>query len=444
MVAGQWSSVFGAESSEWLSTYGWPLLLLFMLFVICLYIWSYLNKNLERMKRIDSDYLDADVVEYLGRMTKAIMIIILLFFLAFVLSLIWPEFHDMVWEPYLGTFLQVVIILMVLIFAGLIVKILRHFSRRSRMTGKGSKARSGSTVEFTSLLLSYMVYIAAAVVVVIFLLAFFSDVDAVDWLRDFWDNENNDARIEALIIFLVAVILVTRLSNAIFEDYKFRTKKFNPQVIDLFKSLVRNALYLIAILVSIFMLFAIMGLPEVGLVLVVIIVVFICLGIALSYATVKNIIAGLAIMNADIFNVGEKIKLGKDLVCEVVEKNLIFTKVRTEDGETVNVPNSEIITEKVLNYNRSVAHGIWVSFDIPSRIRHDEVEMLVRRAVAKVDGLMKEPAPEIFARDLVGSKMRYQVNAYVLDPLKAKRVRSDLIFSIQEELANDEKISFLD
>jgi small conductance mechanosensitive channel len=187
-----------------------------------------------------------------------------------------------------------------------------------------------------------------------------------------------------------------------------------------------------------------MGLQEVGLVLVVIIVVFICLGIALSYATVKNIIAGLAIMNADIFNVGEKIKLGKDLVCEVVEKNLIFTKVRTEDGETVNVPNSEIISEKVLNYSRSVAHGIWVSFDLPSRIRHDEVERLVRRAVAKVDGLMKEPAPEIFARDLVGSRMRYQVNAFVLDALKAKRVRSDLIFSIQEELASDEKISFLD
>ena len=444
MVAGQWASAFGADSSEWLSTYGWPLLLLFMLFVICLYIWSYLNKNLERMKRIDSDYLDADVVEYLGRMAKAIMIIVLLFILAYVLALIWPEFNDQVWEPYLGIFIQIVIILMVLIFAGLIVKVLRRFSRRSRMTGKGGKARSGSMVEFTSLLLSYVVYIAAAVVVVIFLLSFFSDVDAMDWLSDFWNNENNAARVEALVIFLVAVILVTRLSNAIFEDYKFRTKKFNPQVIDLFKSLVRNALYLIAILVSIFMLFAIMGLQEVGLVLVVIIVVFICLGIALSYATVKNIIAGLAIMNADIFNVGEKIKLGKDLVCEVVEKNLIFTKVRTEDGETVNVPNSEIISEKVLNYSRSVAHGIWVSFDLPSRIRHDEVERLVKRAVAKVDGLMKEPAPEIFARDLVGSRMRYQVNAYVLDALKAKRVRSDLIFSIQEELASDEKISFLD
>jgi small-conductance mechanosensitive channel len=439
MAAAQWSSAFGADSSEWLSTYGWPLLLLFMFFVVCLYIWSYLNKNLERMKRVDSDYLDSDVVEYLGRMVKAIMVIVLLFILAFVLSQIWPDFNDQVWEPYLGTFLQLVVIAMVLIFAGLIVKVLRHFSRRSRIASKG---RSGSAVEFTSLLLSYVVYVAATVVIVILLLIYFADVDSIEWLSQFWAD--NAGRIEALLVFLVAVLLVARLSNAIFEDYKYRTKKFNPQVVDLFKGLVRNVLYLIAVLVSIFMLFTIMGLQEVGLVLVITLVVFICLGIALSYSTVKNIVAGLAIMNSEIFSTGDKVKFGKDLICEVVEKNLIFTKVRTEEGETVNVPNSEILSDKVLNYSRSLAHGISISFELPSRIRHDEVEALVKRAVTKVDGLMKEPAPEIFAREMVGSKMKYQVTAYVLDALKAKRVRSDLIFSIQDEMASDERISFLD
>ncbi len=439
MAAAQWSSAFGADSSEWLSTYGWPLLLLFMFFVVCLYIWSYLNKNLERMKRVDSDYLDSDVVEYLGRMAKAIMVIVLLFILAFVLSQIWPDFKDQVWEPYLGIFLQLVVIAMVLIFAGLIVKVLRHFSRRSRIASRG---RSGSAVEFTSLLLSYVVYVAATVVIVILLLTYFADVDSIDWLSQFWAD--NAGRIEALLVFLVAVLLVARLSNAIFEDYKYRTKKFNPQVVDLFKGLVRNVLYLIAVLVSIFMLFTIMGLQEVGLVLVITLVVFICLGIALSYSTVKNIVAGLAIMNSDIFSTGDKVKFGKDLICEVVEKNLIFTKVRTEEGETVNVPNSEILSDKVLNYSRSMAHGISITFELPSRIRHDEVEALVKRAVTKVDGLMKEPGPEIFAREMTGSKMKYQITAYVLDALKAKRVRSDLMFSIQDEMASDERISFLD
>ncbi len=442
MAAAQWSSAFGADTSEWLSTYGWPLLLLFMFFVVCLYIWSYLNKNLEKMKRIDSDYLDADVVQYLGLMAKATMVVVLLFLVALVLSQLWSEFDEKVWAPYIDVFLKLVAILVVLMFAGLIVKILRHFSRRSRIAGKGSKGKSSRAVEFTSLLLSYVVYVAAAVFVLLVLLTYFADVDAVNWLTQFWDV--NAGRIEALLVFWVAVILVVRLSNAIFEDYKYRTKKFSPQAIDLFKSLARNALYLIAILVSIFMLFTIMGLQEVGLVLVIMIVIFVCLGIALSYSTIKNFIAGLAIMNTEIFSAGDKVKFGKDLVCEVVEKNLIFTKVRTEEGETVNVPNSEILSDKVLNYSRSLSHGISVYFEMPSRIRHQEVEALVTRAVAKVDGLMKEPSPEIFARDMAGNKIKYQVTAYVLDALKAKRVRSDLISAIQDEMVSDEKISFLD
>jgi small-conductance mechanosensitive channel len=68
----------------------------------------------------------------------------------------------------------------------------------------------------------------------------------------------------------------------------------------------------------------------------------------------------------------------------------------------------------------------------------------VKRAVSKVDGLMKEPPPEVFARDFVGGRMKYQVTAYVFDALKAKKVRSDLIFSIQDELTSDEKMSFHD
>jgi small-conductance mechanosensitive channel len=108
------------------------------------------------------------------------------------------------------------------------------------------------------------------------------------------------------------------------------------------------------------------------------------------------------------------------------------------------VPNSEILSDRVLNYSRSMAHGISISFELPSKVPHAEVEQLVKRAVTKVDGLAKEPPPEIFARELVGSKMKYQVTAYVLDALKAKRVRSDLIFSIQEEMASDEGTSFLD
>jgi small-conductance mechanosensitive channel len=138
-------------------------------------------------------------------------------------------------------------------------------------------------------------------------------------------------------------------------------------------------------------------------------------------------------MNTEIFAIGDKIKIGQDLVCEVVEKNLVFTKVRTEEGETVDVPNSEIISSRVLNYDRSLAHGISVTFKVHSSIPHSEVQVMVSGAVAKVEGLIKEPAPEVFARDFDGDMVVYEVHAYVRDALKAKRTRSELILMLREE-----------
>ncbi|MCU0860988.1 MAG: mechanosensitive ion channel family protein [Methanomassiliicoccales archaeon] len=427
-----------ASSGDWLTSYGWPILLLFTLCVVFLYIWSYLNKNLERMKAKEGRYMDADLATYLGRMAKAAMIITVLFLLGFVLSQTWGDFNDLLWEPYLTIFIQLAIIFMVVLFAGLIARILRNFSKRSRLRSAGKGVQGSSAMEFTSLLLSYIVYIGAAVLVLVVLLTFVSDIDAMEALSAFW--EENGTKLEALVIFLVAVYLVIRLINAIFEDFKFRTKKFNPQVVDLFNSMVRYVFYLIAFMVTVFILFSVMNLEEVGMILIVTILVFISLGISLSYSTVKNIVAGLAIMNTEVFDLGDKVRLGSDLVCEIVEKNLTFTKVRTEDGETVSIPNSEIISERVLNYKRSLAHGISVAFEVPIEVSHGEVEGMVKRAVNAVEGLMKEPSPELFAMDIVGPKIRYEVNAYVLDAMRAKKARSDLLLSIQDALATDDKV----
>jgi small-conductance mechanosensitive channel len=431
-----------ASSDEWLSAYGWYLLLLFILFVLSLYIWSYLSKNLEKLKSKDTHYVDSDVVTYLSRMVKATLVIVLLYVAGFVLAQVWPDFNSMVWEPYYYYILDLIFICAVLLVAGLIVKVLRRISRKARITSKDTKGLQGSAVEFTSLLLSYVVYVAAAIIILVVLLSFVPDLHPGQDLEDFLAA--NGTKIGATIVFIIAVIAVVRLSQAIFEDYKFRTKKFNPQVIDLFEDITKYVLYLIAFLVVIYMVFSIIGLENVGLILIVMTLIFLSLGMALSYSSIKNIISGLALMNTDTFAVGDKIKIGKDLVCEVVEKNLMFTKVRTEEGESVDVPNSEVINGRILNYDRSLAHGISVKFELPTSVPHDEVERMVQWAVAQVDGLMKEPKPEIFARDFHGDHIVYEVHTYVLDAMKAKRSRSDLISKIQESLHADRRNLFIE
>ncbi|MEM0448609.1 MAG: mechanosensitive ion channel [Methanomassiliicoccales archaeon] len=425
------------DANDWLTSYGWSLLLLFLIFVVFLYLWSYFNKNLEKMKTTDNKYLDPDLIKYLGKLAKIAMITIILLMLGLVLSEMWESFNRSVWQPYIGLISQLVIVLMAVLFAGLVAKMFRNISRNYRLRSVG-KGMQGSAAEIVSLLASYIVYILAAVFVVIVLLAQISDINIIEHLSRFW--EESGGKIEVLAIFLIALFLTIRLINTIFEDFKFRTKKFDPQVVELLNSLVRYVFYLIGFMVTVFILFSVMGLEQVGIILIVTILVFISLSISLSYPTIKNIVAGLAIMNTEIFTVGDKVRIGTDLICEIIEKNLVFTKVRTEDGETVSVPNSEIISSRVLNYKRSLAHGISVIFDVPIMILYEDVEAMVKRAVNAVDGLMKEPAPILHAVDIHDGKIRYELNAYVLDALRAKKVRSDLIKSIQLAQAADEKV----
>lgn len=77
--------------------YGWAILAVVALFTISLYIWSYVSKHFEKMKRKEGKYLDSDVVEFLSIVVKAVIIIVLVFSAIYVASVISPYFRENVW-----------------------------------------------------------------------------------------------------------------------------------------------------------------------------------------------------------------------------------------------------------------------------------------------------------------------------------------------------------
>ncbi len=416
--------------SQWMQDYGWAILAVVALLTISLYIWSYVSKHFEKMKRKEGKYLDSDVIEFLSLVVKAVIIIVLVFSAIYVASVISPYFRENVWESLIGYILEIILIIVVILLAMLFVRILRRLARRARIKSTTGETLHTSAVEFTSLFLSYLVYIIGAIIVITIALAMIPGVDPISELGDFL--QNNIPGIGSTIIILVAVFFIVRLIEAILEDFKFRTKKFNPQAIDLFKVTIKYALYLIAVLTAIFSILSFMGLPSVGLVLVVITFIFVCLGIALSYPTIRNIISGLSIMDVSPFETGDRVRICGDLVCDVVERGLIFTRVRTLEGEIVDVPNSELFEDKIFNYTRSGTYGISVTFDVSYETSHAEVEKYVMSAVDEVDGVVEDPKPSVFATEIGENRIKYDVVVYSNDVMKERKMRSDLIFKIQD------------
>jgi small-conductance mechanosensitive channel len=436
MVIYEGSLALAAAEMDWATNWGWAALLFLGIFVFSLYLWSYLSKNLELMKAKDTTYRDADVITFISLTVKLVMIIILVLLGLYVVSQIWTDFNNVIWTPFAPYIGDILVMVTVILVAILIGKELRHISRRARMSRIETQAWHGSAVEVISLLMGYIVYLAAGAIVVLILLSFVQSVQPIDQLSGFIGA--NGAKIVTTLILLIAIFIVIRLVEAIFEDYKFRTKKFNPKVIDLLKDVVRYMLYIIAFLIAIFMIFSIIGLEIVGIILISMILMFSFLGIVLSYTTARNIVSGLTLMNSYSFDVGDRIRISSDLTGEVLEKNLIFTKIRNEDGEIVDVPNSEIINGRILNFNRSARHGVSVNLEVSSSIPHEKVERIILKVTDELEGLVREPKPEVFARSYIGDKIIYKVKVYVNNSTRLEYTRSDLITHIQDALLSAE------
>jgi small conductance mechanosensitive channel len=106
----------------------------------------------------------------------------------------------------------------------------------------------------------------------------------------------------------------------------------------------------------------------------------------------SNYGAGLAIILGRPFVVGNTITaLGLSGVVE--EVRLAATYLRTEDGETVIIPNKEIVGQVLVNSyaNRVVEMQVGISYqDDP-----DHAEQIIAAALAGVAEVVGEPAPQI-------------------------------------------------
>ncbi|MDH7508548.1 MAG: mechanosensitive ion channel family protein [Methanomassiliicoccales archaeon] len=417
-------------NTSWLEEYGWAILAFFSLFVLSLYLWSYVSKHFEKMKTKESKYFDADVVEFLGRTIKSLIVIFLIFSLIYVTSFVSEFFRENIWNFYSGYMIEIIFIIVLLLLAILVGKILRRISKSARVRSLKDGTIHTSAVEFTTLFLSYVLYVIVAIIILFVLISMIPGVDPYTGLAVFL--ERNQVALVSTFIIILAIYLIVKLIEAIFEDYKFRTKRFNPQAIDLFKVSLKYALYLVAAFTAIFNFFALIELELVGFLLVAILFTFIIIGIIFSYSTARNIVSGFTIMEVNLFDVGDYIKIGDSLECEVLEKGIVYTKVRTPMGEIIDIPNQEILRNRIYNYSRSGTYGISLVFEVSTDVPYEKVESLVKSAAANVSGIVEKRLPEVTALEINNDKIKYEVVVFTNAPTECRRIRSDFITHLLE------------
>jgi small-conductance mechanosensitive channel len=154
-----------------------------------------------------------------------------------------------------------------------------------------------------------------------------------------------------------------------------------------------------------------------------------------STSAIANIVAGIVITYMRPFIVGDRVKIG-DSVGDIMEKNLLVTRMKTIKNEDITIPNATIINNHLWNYSKYansigiILHPtVTIGYDVPS----EQVTKLLLQAAQKTKNLTREFKPFVLQKSLGDFYVEYELNVYTKQPKKMAHFYSDLNKAILDE-----------
>lgn len=126
----------------------------------------------------------------------------------------------------------------------------------------------------------------------------------------------------------------------------------------------------------------------------------------------KNFIAGLLLLIEQPFDIGDAIEV-KGFGGVVVDVDLRATEMRTFDGRIVQIPNSDVFTSPIINFSRAERRRLTLDVGIAYGSDLERVRAEALQAIAGVDGVLEDPAPQVVYNKLGGSSIDFTLYYWI-------------------------------
>jgi small-conductance mechanosensitive channel len=154
-----------------------------------------------------------------------------------------------------------------------------------------------------------------------------------------------------------------------------------------------------------------------------------------STSAISNIVAGIVITYMRPFIIGDRVKIG-ETVGDVVEKNLLVTRLKTVKNEDITIPNATIINTHLWNYSKNastigiILHPtVTIGYNVPS----EKVTELLLNAAKNTKNLTRDFKPFVLQKNLSDYYVEYELNVYTKQPKKMAHFYSELNKTILDE-----------
>lgn len=157
-----------------------------------------------------------------------------------------------------------------------------------------------------------------------------------------------------------------------------------------------------------------------------------------------NIIGGFTLHFARPFQVHDWILLDGQHV-QVIEINWRSTRFRNNDNTRLDVPNSHIVKQTIINYyghdrrpqEHTRPHAMRLEVGVDSDAPPNRVKEVLAAAAASVPRVMPQPEPDVFLKNFGDSSIVYEVRYWLADHAEHQRVsegiRTNIWYALRRE-----------
>ena len=135
-----------------------------------------------------------------------------------------------------------------------------------------------------------------------------------------------------------------------------------------------------------------------------------------SRNTISNAIAGILLLSARPFKLGDRIRTTEveNLIGDVVEISLLYTKIKTIRNELVSIPNQTLLQRQIVNYSGLDVLSITVNVSMTYNSNRWLIEKLLIESAKETDGIVTS---DNYPNDVAKNSKSYNTaDNFVTDP----------------------------
>ena len=218
--------------------------------------------------------------------------------------------------------------------------------------------------------------------------------------------DNAPLSIVMILTVIIATLLITRI--VAFFMNRMHNLKEDMTAIYLIRDIIIYVIYFIALMIVL----QFFGVNLAGTLLSLGIV-----GIAVSFAAkdiISNLFSGMILIIGKSIKVGDTLEInGKKGVVEGI--SLRSTTIVDDVGVRDHIPNSTLTNAPYLQYKTPEKYRVDIIAGLALNIDIEEFKDHIIEKICEHDGILKDPKPDVFAKEITFEESRVKVSFWVKD-----------------------------